>query len=296
MPRSRFRIIEVDGVKAKPCSKCSVTKSLEEFWYRSAGLGRRGSICKSCQHDRDKRRSADPAQKNRRRAQFIEKYYSPDAIAQRAVKRAEKEASSRETSLAMGKEFVSRPEAVRRGLSRYFNGQPCPKGHIADRITASRACEVCRTEVMANYHHNNRANILARKKRLYLATAAKQRARSRAYYAENKEKHREAHNKWKLANPEKYRSHQRHHNNLRRGDRGRHTAEDIADIRRQQKNRCAYCRISLANVREHIDHIQPIIRGGVGVRSNLQLLCQPCNNKKHAKDPIAFAQELGMLL
>jgi hypothetical protein len=29
---------------------------------------------------------------------------------------------------------------------------------------------------------------------------------------------------------------------------------------------------------------------------NVQLLCPPCNLKKHAKDPIQFMQERGFLL
>jgi len=31
-------------------------------------------------------------------------------------------------------------------------------------------------------------------------------------------------------------------------------------------------------------------------RTNLQILCKPCNLKKNAKDPIRFAQEIGLLL
>ena len=65
---------------------------------------------------------------------------------------------------------------------------------------------------------------------------------------------------------------------------------------RLQKNKCAYCRVSLKSRVYHIDHITALSRGGTNLRSNLQLLCQPCNQSKHAKDPIVFAQQLGMLL
>lgn len=35
--------------------------------------------------------------------------------------------------------------------------------------------------------------------------------------------------------------------------------------------------------RLHIDHIKPLSRGGTNKLSNLQLLCQPCNNRKATK-------------
>lgn len=37
----------------------------------------------------------------------------------------------------------SRKEALERGLKRYYNGNPCPKGHIAARATKSSSCVVC---------------------------------------------------------------------------------------------------------------------------------------------------------
>lgn len=78
---------------------------------------------------------------------------------------------------------------------------------------------------------------------------------------------------------------------------GTHTAEDIAEIRRLQRDRCANpaCRVPLRGG-GHADHIVALARGGSNDRSNIQVLCQPCNNRKHAKDPIAFMQEQGFLL
>jgi hypothetical protein len=42
--------------------------------------------------------------------------------------------------------IISRDEAVQLGLSRYFTGKPCSKGHIAYRRTANHNCSVCSNE------------------------------------------------------------------------------------------------------------------------------------------------------
>ena len=62
-----------------------------------------------------------------------------------------------------------------------------------------------------------------------------------------------------------------------------------------QKGRCINCTKPLKN-KYHIDHIQPVARGGTNHQWNLQLLCPSCNCRKHAKDPIVWANENGRLL
>lgn len=45
----------------------------------------------------------------------------------------------------------------------------------------------------------------------------------------------------------------------------------------------------------HVDHYQPLARGGKHVISNLVIACPRCNMKKNAKDPYQFAASLGRL-
>lgn len=99
--------------------------------------------------------------------------------------------------------IISRQEAKAAGLPRYFNGKPCPHGHLSERRTRNCECVECmatyaRSEkykehrkalvvtpeqrdkdnaYSAKYHAENRARILE-----------EMRARNKVYYAKNKKK------------------------------------------------------------------------------------------------------------
>lgn len=47
--------------------------------------------------------------------------------------------------------IVTRREAIRRGLSHYFTGKPCKRGHVAERQTSDRECIPCRRLGLAKY-------------------------------------------------------------------------------------------------------------------------------------------------
>lgn len=44
------------------------------------------------------------------------------------------------------KEVVSRQDAIERGLLRYFTGEPCKHGHVAERYTLNSGCITCINE------------------------------------------------------------------------------------------------------------------------------------------------------
>jgi hypothetical protein len=81
----------------------------------------------------------------------------------------------------------------------------------------------------------------------------------------------------------------------RKGIDGFYPKEYPAILYVLQKGKFVNCLKPLKN-KYHIDHIQPVAKGGTNHHWNLQLLCPSCNCKKHAKDPIDWAQENGRLL
>ncbi|MCK5611620.1 hypothetical protein KAR91_57650 [Candidatus Pacearchaeota archaeon] len=50
----------------------------------------------------------------------------------------------------MNKELITRQEAIKLELKRYFTGKACPQGHIAERRVSSHCCVDCGV-----FHHNS---------------------------------------------------------------------------------------------------------------------------------------------
>ena len=140
-----------------------------------------------------------------------------------------------------------------------------------------------------------------------------ERAYRRARHAANPERQAKATTKWQNSERGKQLGRQRakrwadrnkpkvaafaSNRRARKRATGTHTAEELAAIRKSQRNRCIYCRCTLGPAGQaHVDHIIPLALGGSNTRENLQWLCAPCNKTKRDKNPIAFAQQMGMLL
>lgn len=105
------------------------------------------------------------------------------------------------------KQAITREEAKAAGLKRYFTGEPCGKGHVADRSVSNRSClECCRERMAAEYVKSpEKANARSKKWResnLEYARDAS-RARHRARRANDPEKVRENQRNYYAKNAEK---------------------------------------------------------------------------------------------
>jgi hypothetical protein len=87
-------------------------------------------------------------------------------------------------------DIISRSEAAERGLTRYFTGVACTRGHVAQRYVVGYGCVAC---------YNEQRN--ARR----AANRVETRAKNNAYLAKNRDKQR----KWWATHYEKYKEHHR---------------------------------------------------------------------------------------
>jgi 5-methylcytosine-specific restriction endonuclease McrA len=216
------------------------------------------------------------------------------------------------TELNLPHEFrpVTRAEAKIMGAKRYFTGKPCCRGHVCERHTSNCLCLMCSRENKeawyaanpkkvkegrANYRKNNKEKI-AKADAAYHKNNKEKIAKIKATYRKkNKDKIAKQEAAWRASNPEKSRCIVRARRARKRNAEGRHTAVDVQRIFDAQRGKCAHCLTGI-KAGYHVDHIQPISRGGSNWPRNLQLLCAPCNQRKHAADPIDFARREGKLV
>ena len=212
--------------------------------------------------------------------------------------------------------------ALQTGLTYYFTGKVCVNGHIALRRVSNRSCKICDAEraqklglryrskpgmkaVLSARHKKWNAQRKWTEEQRIKARAAttkwrkknleKARAYGREYAAKNVERRRINNKEYSRKNAAKLAAKERNKRAIRLRNGGTHTKEDVADILKMQRGKCAYCRLKLGK-KYHVDHIVPSVKGGSNGRENLQILCALCNHKKHARDPVEFAQSLGFLL
>ena len=202
--------------------------------------------------------------------------------------------------------ILTRDEARRSGSARFFIGAPCPTGHISPRHTSDGACIACKRSRTKHWRASNPEATRAQDRSYYSAAPERFRARSRAKHARRRDdtdfqKANAARaRRWAKANRNKHRANLGRRRARQKAALGEFSADDVKAIRDKQKDRCAYCRDRLKG-RGEIDHIHPLVPRdgsdpGRNDATNLQLLCRPCNRRKHNKHPADFARELGLLI
>jgi 5-methylcytosine-specific restriction endonuclease McrA len=208
--------------------------------------------------------------------------------------------------------IVSRFEARRLGLTHYFTGNPCKNGHLSPRMTKWKLCLACHRERRAKFRADSPDTVKEQKAASYLRHREKTIEKSVAYIAANpdkvfirRKKYREANKpalaainaEWRAANRHISRQHERNRRARKRGAEGSHTAAEVAELMDRQRGKCAnpICRKPIRKA-FHVDHIIALASGGTNFIRNIQLLCAPCNQGKHAKDPIDWARQNGLLI
>jgi len=176
----------------------------------------------------------------------------------------------------------------------YSNGRckPCTKARVAKWQTENPHKRKITNE---KYYINNMKVVKDRNAKYRASNLEKETARHAKYRAENMAKEKERHSKYYQDN--KYLGRIYHHNRRakERLNGGNLSKGLSAKLCKLQKGKCACCMKFLSG-NYHLDHVMPIALGGENSDRNIQLLCQQCNQSKHAKHPVDFMRSRGFLL
>jgi 5-methylcytosine-specific restriction endonuclease McrA len=203
------------------------------------------------------------------------------------------DADRRAAAVARAKAWAAaNPERARKNKSRW------QEKNRDKRLARARAAYAANPAKVLDRHKRNRTanpNYREMAKAWRVANPESQRKREKRWRKANPDKVKAKAKRWRDANPDAVIADVQNRRARSRAAEGAFTPADIRRIRAQQKDICALCPTKLKG-RGHRDHIVPLKRGGTNWPSNIQLLCQPCNFAKGAKDPIEFARERGLLL
>lgn len=192
----------------------------------------------------------------------------------------------------------ARVAAKEASLTHFQRGRSCRHGHEDKWLVSTDACVGC-TPIYRKRYLDQRPGLEAEWARIRRAKdPTGHRAEVKRWARKNPEKHKAFRARWIERNPDLNRARNRAYTaayrTMKAANGGCFTPDDITDIHRRQKGKCAACRVKLIDF--EIDHIKPVILGGSSDPRNLQLLCMPCNRSKGGKDPLHWARDKGRLL
>jgi len=135
-------------------------------------------------------------------------------------------------------------------------------------------------------------------------------AKRRAYSESRKDEKREYDRRYREANAQRLTSVKRlwsqknralitaikkaYKSRRRQLERGGDSTAAIARWEAAADKRCYWCRAKCVRG-YHVDHYQPLAKGGKHEISNLVIACPKCNLRKNARDPYEFAASVGRL-
>ena len=192
--------------------------------------------------------------------------------------------------------LITRKEANCRGLKRYFEGNSCTRGHIAERRVSNRECVECMKITSKKRYPKNKDKMNAKAREKYKENREYHLKKSKRWREENPDRKKKNAAMWEEKNKHKRKMYKQRRRAAEANAEGEFHSDDILKIFDMQRGRCGICSKKRKLKEMHVDHIEPLSRGGSNWPKNLQMLCKKCNLSKSSKDQIDFMRELGRLL
>lgn len=260
------------AIPLKRCPGCKIEyPATAEYFHRNRGE-KSGLMprCKKC-------RSAEASARRAKASGGITKA-ERDSLRASGLKRCPK----CKKAFPIGTDHFFRSKRFKDGYGPYC--KECAKRWYVDNAIRVK-------EYQQRYYHANHERMLEKAKETRRKNLQRHSSYCRDYYAEHRQRILEQKRDYARRNHDKLKNTWRARRAREMGASGHHTAEDVALIRKSQNGRCWWCGKKIVGM-GHIDHIQPLARGGTNNANNLCLSCAKCNISKGAKLPSEFAGRL----
>ena len=130
---------------------------------------------------------------------------------------------------------ITKAEAKARGLSRYFTGKPCRRGHVVERWVANGGCATCKAAIDRAWGECNKPRKAATMRAWQQRNKEHHAAITRAWRERNKPRKAATTRAWRAANPDQHKANKNASRARKRQAPGRYRAADIASLRQRQR-------------------------------------------------------------
>lgn len=135
----------------RKCNFCGDEKEWSEFNKSSKGMNGYSAICRECTkvksaEYRARKSTKEKNHKYHRSEEYRERSRIRSWSGKVGISLVSKEIERRNNRYIASFKYISKNEAIEFGLSRYFEGMECKRGHISERQTANGMCLECMRE------------------------------------------------------------------------------------------------------------------------------------------------------
>lgn len=163
-------------MEIRKCRICEKQKPISSFHKSKKSRGGFDTRCSECKNKLQRESRATNDGKRKTSAYCTSEKYKKDRITRKInnghyCKMVQRRIDELDNKSIAGSKYVSRDEALEYGLTRYFDGSTCKRGHISERCTSNRQCLSCVAEkrnskeykeAKRDYYNKNKPRLMAK--------------------------------------------------------------------------------------------------------------------------------------
>jgi 5-methylcytosine-specific restriction endonuclease McrA len=154
------------------------------------------------------------------------------------------------------------------------------------------ACKICENAAIKKWEIDHPDRVRARKRKYQAKYRNEHPEKAKgaidAWYRNNVQKVKDAVRGWVQANPEKRKEivklNQHKRRALKKASGGNITAQEWQSLKEFYNYTCLACKRREPEIKLTLDHVKPLVKGGVNTIRNAQPLCGSCNSSKGTKE------------